>query len=80
MTHVEDIFGSDTATSATTDSGVLRDGKLDVVNASIVSTDVDLEKNGRKDANNSSTASLATVFEVREVGSNLVESWTFQEV
>lgn len=77
---MEDIFGSETAASATTASGVLRDGKLDVFNASIVSTDVDLEKNGRKDANDSSTASLATVFEICEVGSNLDESWTFQEV
>ena len=80
LRHVEDIFGSETAASATTASDVLRDGELDVVNASTVSTDVDLKKNWRKDANDASTASSATVFEVCEVTSNLVELWTFQEV
>ena len=80
LPHVEDIFGSETAASATTASDMLRDGELDVFNASTVSTDVDLEDNGRKDVNDASTASSATVFEVREVGSNLVELWTFQEV
>lgn len=80
LRHVEDIFGSETAAFATTASDMLRDGELDVVNASTVSTDVDLEDSGRKDANDASTASSATVFEVREAGSNLVELWTFQEV